>query len=88
MSDAFRIPDTVLSQELAGDTVLLHLDTGTYFGLDPLGTRVWRLLQSGRRLPDIRETLLKDYDVAPARLDADLRALMTQLRKNRLVSDE
>ena len=38
------IPEDVVVRDLAGEAVLLHLGTGTYFGLDTVGTRIWHLL--------------------------------------------
>ena len=36
-----RANDEVLFQELHGEGVLLNLKTGVYFGLDPVGARIW-----------------------------------------------
>jgi hypothetical protein len=44
---SIKISKEVLSQELAGETVLLDMASEGYFGLDAVGTRVWQLLQSG-----------------------------------------
>ena len=45
-----RIPESVLFQELDGEAVLLHLESGVYFGLDPIGTRMWHLLEESESL--------------------------------------
>jgi hypothetical protein len=34
------VPDDVLFRDLDGEAVILNLRTGTYFGLDELGTRM------------------------------------------------
>ena len=39
-----RIADDVVVRDLAGESVLLNLSTGTYFGLDAVGTRLWHLI--------------------------------------------
>jgi len=41
------IPERLLVQQLNCETVILDLDSGTYFGLDEVGTRVWQLLAQG-----------------------------------------
>ncbi len=46
---AFRIPDEVIFRELDGEAVILNLDTGIYFGLDAVGTRIWRLIEERSR---------------------------------------
>ena len=39
------ISPEVMSQEVSGETVLLDLQSESYFGLDEVGTRIWQLLQ-------------------------------------------
>lgn len=80
-----KIPAGVLSQELAGETVLLNLNTGVYFGLDPIGTRIWRLLQTGQPLGVIRETLCEEYDVGASRLEDDLSRFLRELGRHGLI---
>jgi hypothetical protein len=38
-----RISDDVVFRDLAGEAVILNLATGTYFGLDSVGTREGQL---------------------------------------------
>ena len=66
------IPDTVLFHDLGGEAVLLNLTTGTYFGLDPIGTRMWHLLTERRSLKAICETVLEEYGVDRQQLARDL----------------
>jgi len=47
----------VLYQELQGEAVLLNLATGGYFGLDPVGTRIWQLLLENGQLSKIVERI-------------------------------
>jgi hypothetical protein len=44
LNDHLRIPDGVATRQLGGETVLLNLETGTYFGLDAVGSRFLELL--------------------------------------------
>lgn len=74
-----RIPDAVLSQQLANETVLLNLDTGTYFGLDPVGSRMWQLLQEHGQLQRVLAALLEEFDVDEQRCRTDLRQLASTL---------
>ncbi len=84
-SSRVRIPDGILSRNLQGEEVILNLDTGVYWGLDPLGARIWQLLQQQNSLDTIVKTLLDEYDVPEARLRRDLGDLLTRLVENGLV---
>ena len=81
----FRIPDHVVARRIGGETVILDLDSGTYFGLDPVGARIWDLIGDGKSLGEIRAALLAEYDVGEEELAADTERLLAELRSNGLV---
>ncbi|MDH4186665.1 MAG: PqqD family protein [Nitrospira sp.] len=74
-----RIADDVVFRDLAGESVLLNLRSGTYFGLDAIGTRFWHLLREQGSLAQTIATLLNEYDVDEIRLRQDVEALVDQL---------
>jgi hypothetical protein len=73
-------------QELNGETVLLKLDSGVYFGLDPVGTRIWQLFSEHQVLSEIRQIIVQEYEVSMDRATADLLDLVTRLEMHGLVS--
>ncbi len=73
------IPDDVYTQEIGAETILLDTQGGRYFGLDPVGTRMWQLIRKHGALRPVYETLLAEYEVTPERLESDLLALTTKL---------
>lgn len=73
------------SCELDGEAVVLNVDTGLYHGLDPVGSRVWALVQQGVTFRSLHEQLLQEYDVAPETLSADLRRLLEEMSAAGLV---
>jgi hypothetical protein len=66
-------------RELDGQSVLLNLATGMYFGLDAVGTHVWQLALENGSLRAVRERLVDEYDAEPATIEADLLALAETL---------
>jgi hypothetical protein len=77
-------PDQV-SCELAGEAAILNLKTGAYFGLDPVGARIWSLLTEPRTVAGIRDAIVEDYEVEPERCERDLLALLEKLADAGLV---
>ena len=69
----------MLFQEVGGEAVLLSMALERYFGLDRIGTRVWRLLSGDPSMQSAFDTLIGEYDVEPERLKADLLSLVQQL---------
>jgi protein arginine N-methyltransferase 1 len=85
VSGRLRVHPSVLSRELAGETVLLNLDSGVYYGLDAVGTRAWNLLAEERSLADVCSIMEQEYDVAPERLRTDLATLVQELCEKQLL---
>lgn len=79
------VPPDVLIQELQGESVLLNLRTGRYFGLDSVGTRMWMALTTAESLQAACDSLLDEYDVEQERLQQDLRNLVEKLVERGLV---
>ncbi len=82
------IPSDVLFQELSGESVLLNLTSGKYYGLDDVGTRIWMLLAEQKNISSILQIMLEEYDVDRDRLEKDTFALIEDLIKNRLLALE
>ncbi len=80
-----RIPNNVVFRDLSGESVLLNLATGTYFGLDEVGTRCWHLISSQRTLENIVTALLPEYEIDELQLRSDLTGLLQQLADKGLV---
>lgn len=77
-------PDAV-SGDLAGDTAILHLKSGTYFTLNATGTTVWKLIQQPTRVSEVHRSLLERYEIDPETCAADLQALIGDLLEHGLV---
>lgn len=65
-----------MASDIAGETVILGLSAGRYYGLDAVGARVWQLIQSPISVADVRRTIVREYDVDDARCEADLLKLL------------
>ena len=77
--------DEVMIQEIGGEAVLLDLASESYFGLDPVGTRIWALLGEPAELKLVHEVLCDEYDAEPERIGADLLLLIERLVEAGLV---
>lgn len=85
-SKAVSVPANVLINEIAGESVLLNLDGGRYFGLDDVGTDMWKALTSSRTIAEAYDRLLAQFDVDTATLKKDLETLINRLIENRLIT--
>lgn len=81
----YRRKAEFLRAELAEQTLMLDVESGRYFALDAVGSRIWALLESSRSLPEICAALCLEYDVDPTRCEIEVADLMRKLDEAGLV---
>lgn len=82
----FLISGDVVHRELDGETVVLSLESGMYFGLNATGTRVWRLIEDGATAAQMVETISREFAHPADRVRADVDELLTALQSKGLVT--
>ena len=85
LSDKVSIPTQVMARTVGDETVILDLASGTYYGLDPVGARMWQLMAEGQTLASICEVMLNEYEVTREALESDILRLTEELRAKGLV---
>jgi len=71
--------------DLAGEVAILNLKNGIYYGLDPVGAKIWDLIQKPKTVNEIKAAILEKYDVEPDRCKADILILLQELSDNELI---
>jgi len=83
--DRLRRNPRVTWRPLEGDCILLHLDTGFYYTLNPSGRFLWESLDGEKSLSRIHEGLLEEYEIDGESAKEDLLDLAKDLLKEDLV---
>jgi hypothetical protein len=66
--------------EVSGELVILDMKSSQYFGLNPVGLRIWNLIQEPRTVAEVRDGILTAYpDVDVQRCTTDVIELLEQL---------
>jgi hypothetical protein len=56
----FVVTEQQITSQLGDESVILDLSDGIYYGLDPIGTRIWNLLESPRSVQDLCDQLQEE----------------------------
>lgn len=86
LSDRVSIPAQVMARTVGDETVILDLASGTYFGLDPVGARIWGLMGESKTLAEICGQMLEEYEVSREELERDTLKLAQELATQGLIS--
>jgi hypothetical protein len=93
MDAAVRIADStiisrspaVLTAEVDGEVVMMSIEQGQYFGLDDIGSDIWKRLDSPCAFADLIDRLVADYDADRENIAADVRALLATMAERDVV---
>lgn len=78
-------PKVVHSRLAEGEAVLLHLESGAYHELNPIGALIWDLLDGSRTAGDIAGEIRARIADAPDDLDGVVTTYLAQLRDRDLI---
>jgi hypothetical protein len=84
LQNRVAVCDDVVFRALGDESVILSLDTGMYYGLDPVGTRIWTLL-ADRDLAAVAATIHEEFDADLTEIQTDVLALVEEFLAKRLV---
>lgn len=72
--------------ELGDEAVILDLKQSMYFGLDPVGTFIWQLVQEPVRVSDVYAAVLGCYNVDEDTCEREVLAFLNDLASEGLIS--
>lgn len=73
-----RHPD-MLSAEIGGEAVMMSIENGAYFGLNPVATRIWDLIEQPQMLADLVQKITEEYDVEASQCEADVQGFVVDM---------
>ena len=78
-----RHPD-MLSAEIGGEAVMMSIEKGAYFGLNPIATRIWDLIEQPCTVADLIKTISEEYEVTDEQCTADVQEFVADMIKRGL----
>ncbi len=78
----------LLEAQLDGETVGLNVEQGICYGFNATASRIWSLIVRPMRFTELRDTLLREYQVEPEQCERELMAVLRELEQDGLVELE
>jgi len=85
MASQVQIPKSIAVHDLQGELLLLNTTTGVCVSLDPMGSRMWQLIQEQHALHKVLDALLHEYEVTEAQCEQDLLSYVAQMLEDGFV---
>lgn len=80
-----RVPG-LLATEVDGETVLMHVEQGQYFGLARTAHVIWELLVTPQSFAQLCQALTTRFSGPPGAIEADTRRFVQKMAEEKLVS--
>ena len=80
-----RRTEDLVASDLEGETVMMSVRSGMYYGLDNIGSRVWQLIEQPRSVAELTDILLQEYAVERAQCERDVIALLNEMHGEGIV---
>lgn len=84
--DVVRPADQVVYRDLDEGGVLLHLGSGQYHGLNPMGSLTWGLIDGRRTVAEVLAAVRARAPRAPERLEDDVQGFLAGMRDRGLIA--
>lgn len=70
---------------LGSEAVILNLENGVYYGLNPVGVSIWQIIQTPHTVRAICQSLVMRFDVAPDRCEREVLVLLNKMAHAKLI---
>jgi hypothetical protein len=80
--------EDIVASDIDDEKVMMSIEKGCYYGLDPVGSRVWEQIENPIRVSDLIDALLLKYDVDRETCERDVLAFLEELREDGIVRVE
>jgi hypothetical protein len=74
----------VVSSEIDGEAVMMSIEKGKYYGMDPIASRIWELLGTPISVGDMIGILTQEYDVTRQDCEKDVLVFLSDLLSEKL----
>jgi len=67
---------SIIDGELDNHQVIMHIERGKYFGLNPVGKRIWTLIEEPKTFEEITSALILEYNISPDQCKTEVREFL------------
>ncbi|MBN2669518.1 MAG: lasso peptide biosynthesis PqqD family chaperone [Bacteroidales bacterium] len=75
----------LLNSQIDGETVMMSLELGKYFGLNEVGSKIWELIQTPKTLNKVVEQLVEIYEIDYATCLKETSEFLASLYEQKLI---
>jgi len=80
--------EEIVAGDIDGETVMMSIQNGEYYGLDDTGNSIWGLIKKPVRVSDLIDTLLERFHVDRETCEKDVLKFLNELNEDKILEVE
>jgi len=77
--------EEIVDSNIDGETVMMSIENGKYYGLDDIGSRIWELIEKPVKVSDLIDALLEQFDVDRKTCERDVLKFLNELNEDKIL---
>ncbi len=78
--------DDIVASEIDGETVMMSIDQGKYYGLDLIGSQIWEFIKEPIKVSELIDALVEQFDVDWATCQKDVLHFLNKLKDEKILA--
>ena len=78
--------EEVIAGDIDGEIVMMSIENGKYYGLDDIGSLIWKLIETPVKVSELIDTLLERFDVDRETCEEDVLKFLNDLNEGRILA--
>ncbi|HAD96306.1 MAG TPA: lasso peptide biosynthesis PqqD family chaperone [Cryomorphaceae bacterium] len=75
----------IIGSDIDGETVMMSVANGRYYGINQVGSSIWHLLHEPMQLESIYAALQEEYEIDPETCEREVLVFLEDLMKNNII---
>jgi len=78
----------LLQSEIDGETIMMSIDNGKYYGLNTVASRIWEIIKTEPLFSELINTLISEYEIDEEKCKIETISFLEKLLENNLIKIE
>ena len=75
----------IVASEIDDEVVMMSIETGAYYGIDEIGSRIWKLIETPCRVSDLIDKLMNEFEVDYETCQKDVLLFLQDLQEKKTI---
>lgn len=75
----------IVQAEIDGETVMMSIENGAYYGLDVVASRIWELVETPKSVEALCEQLQEEYEVEESQCQEDVFKFLNDMIEHNVI---